>query len=290
MHALVSSLKGLASWSATKGLQECRESCGGLGFSYFANLGQLRNNFDINQTWEGDNNVLLQQTSKYLLEFIQKKFKGKERQNETCGFIKVEPVEGTQCEATTEADFLKAENLLSVFEFRTNLLLQRSAMKLAAKVQGQKIEPLQAWNDTQPFLLNNLAKSYGEVFTVQRFNEYLKKTLETNVNEETKEAITLLHQLYCLTRIEADLGTFREGDFLTSDHGQMVKKQILEVCGKLKKHIVKITETFPPSEEMTDSFIAPQNGDLYGSIINKVYTAPKAFERYEQWRSLYNQK
>lgn len=53
-------MKAIATTQSVRGLQECREACGGLGYSYYAKIGILRNNFDINQTWEGDNNVLLQ--------------------------------------------------------------------------------------------------------------------------------------------------------------------------------------------------------------------------------------
>ena len=48
MHAITSALKGLHTWAAMKGLQECREACGGLGYSYYSKIGILRNNFDIN--------------------------------------------------------------------------------------------------------------------------------------------------------------------------------------------------------------------------------------------------
>lgn len=59
LHAIISSLKTVYTTTTVRGLQECREACGGLGYSYYAKLGILRNNYDINQTWEGDNNVLL---------------------------------------------------------------------------------------------------------------------------------------------------------------------------------------------------------------------------------------
>jgi len=96
-----------------------------------------------------------------------------------------------------------------------------------------------------------------------------------------------LFSLYCLSAIEVDLGTFRDGDFLTSEHGEMVKKCILKLCGSLKPHMISLVDTFPPDDEQMDSMLAPTNGDLYGSIINKIYTAPKAFERISNWRSLY---
>ena len=67
----------------------------------------------------------------------------------------------------------------------------------------------------------------------------------------------------------------------------MVKELILKVCGAMKKHVIPIIETFVPSDDMMDSFIAPADGDLYGSIINKVYTSPKAFERTKIWRRFY---
>lgn len=59
MHAITSALKGLHTWATMQGLSECREACGGLGYSYYSKIGILKNNFDVNQTWEGDNNVLL---------------------------------------------------------------------------------------------------------------------------------------------------------------------------------------------------------------------------------------
>lgn len=90
-----------------------------------------------------------------------------------------------------------------------------------------------------------------------------------------------------MTAIEVDLGTFRDNDFITSEHGEMIKKQIIKLCSSLKRHMISLVDTFYPGDEMLDSFLAPSDGDLYGSIINKIYTAPKAFERISNWRSLY---
>jgi len=74
--------------------------------------------------------VLLQQTAKYLIDIIKAKFKGKEPQTRWQSWISGAPVEGAQNEAKTDEEFLKDENLLTCFQHRTNLLLQRSAMKL----------------------------------------------------------------------------------------------------------------------------------------------------------------
>jgi acyl-CoA oxidase len=45
---------------------------GANGYSKLNMLGMLRDNNDINQTWEGDNTVLLQQTAKFIMDNYRK--------------------------------------------------------------------------------------------------------------------------------------------------------------------------------------------------------------------------
>jgi len=115
MHAITSALKAVHTWQTMKGLQESREACGGLGYSYYSKVGLLRNDFDVNQTWEGDNNVLLQQTAKYLIDVVRDKLKGKKTSPLSTSWIKTTPVEGEQNESKSEEEFLRFDNLLFVF-------------------------------------------------------------------------------------------------------------------------------------------------------------------------------
>lgn len=41
--------------------QECREACGGQGLKTENHVGHLKGEFDVQLTFEGDNNVLMQQ-------------------------------------------------------------------------------------------------------------------------------------------------------------------------------------------------------------------------------------
>ena len=60
---------------------------GGHGYSSFSKLGVLYDDNDINNTWEGDNNVLIQQATKYVLDNAQKAMKGTEIKSELLRFL-----------------------------------------------------------------------------------------------------------------------------------------------------------------------------------------------------------
>lgn len=72
LHGVSSAMKAKTSWFAAECIEECRQAMGGHGYSSYSKIGTLYNDNDINLTWEGDNHVLIQQTSKYVLEQAQK--------------------------------------------------------------------------------------------------------------------------------------------------------------------------------------------------------------------------
>lgn len=88
LHGISSIIKPKSGWFATECIRECRQMCGGHGYSSFNKLGVLYNDNDVQNTWEGDNNVLYQQGTKYVLDNAQKVFKGKEISSPILQFLK----------------------------------------------------------------------------------------------------------------------------------------------------------------------------------------------------------
>ena len=70
-------MKARISWNATSVAQETRSVLGGHGYSAFNNYSSFFHDIDVNNTGEGDNNMMLQQTSKYLMKNIPKQTKNK---------------------------------------------------------------------------------------------------------------------------------------------------------------------------------------------------------------------
>jgi hypothetical protein len=50
---------------------------------------------------------------------------------------------------------------------------------------------------------------------------------------------------------------------------------------------VAFTYALAPPEDLFDSMLAPSDGNLYKSIVNRIYNAPNAFDRIKNWKELY---
>lgn len=88
IHAISSVLKAKTAWAATEAIRQCRQMMGGHGYSAYSKMAALYSNNDVNNTWEGQNNVLLQQTTKYVIENYQRAMQGKEITSPLLQFLK----------------------------------------------------------------------------------------------------------------------------------------------------------------------------------------------------------
>jgi hypothetical protein len=88
--------------------------------------------------------------------------------------------------------------------------------------------------------------------------------------------------------MQQDVGTWLEVEYFNATHAQIIKQQITKLCTQLKRHMVALTYAMLPSEENFYSMIAPADGQLYKSVVQRVYSAPGAFDRLPTWKELYN--
>lgn len=77
MHHFTSGLKSLYSQTTYEGLDLCRQSCGGAGFSAYSGLPQLFLDWAPVAIFEGDNTVMAKQNSRYIMKKVKKCQRGK---------------------------------------------------------------------------------------------------------------------------------------------------------------------------------------------------------------------
>lgn len=221
-------------------------------------IGSWRNNNDINITWEGDNTVLIQQASRFIAKSLQKKMKGKEIKHKSLSFLsKFEEISNMKMTLNSQADLQNVENLITMLEYRTNLLLQKSVGRLAEKI-GDKKSPFDAWNDTQVFYLQNMAKSWGELWV---FNSF-KNRVDLLTDSPTRKVLVKLLCLFALVSLERDLVYLRENDFVSSEACDFIRNEILDLNDHLKDHIVTIIDAISPPDEIIGAPLGHSDGKV----------------------------
>uniref|UniRef100_A0A8C9Q014 Acyl-coenzyme A oxidase n=1 Tax=Spermophilus dauricus TaxID=99837 RepID=A0A8C9Q014_SPEDA len=266
IHALASAGKPLASWTAQQGIQECREACGGHGYLAINRLGDLRNDNDPNCTYEGDNNVLLQQTSSYLLGLLEHCGPDGARFRsplQTVDFLEAHPsILGQRLTGTHQADWLDSAAPLAAYKWLVCYLLQESHQKLIRERRSQSSD-FEARNNSQVYHCRSLALVFLELTVVQRFHAY---THGPGVPSSLRAVLGRLSALYALWSLSRHTALLYRGGYLSDKHsGTQMESAILDLCTQLKDDAVALVDVIAPPDFVLDSPIARADGEYRGA-------------------------
>ncbi|KAL0306835.1 UNVERIFIED_CONTAM: Acyl-coenzyme A oxidase 3, peroxisomal [Sesamum radiatum] len=245
IHVVSSGFKAILTWHNMRTLQECREACGGQGLKTENRIGQLKGEFDVQSTFEGDNNVLMQQVSKALLaEYVAVKRKNKpfkelglEHMNKSCPIIPSQLTVSTARSAQFQND---------IFCLRERDLLNRFAAEVSRyQAQGESKE--------SAFIASyQLAEDLGRAFTdraiLQTFIE-----AENNVTDAPlKNVLSLLRSMYVLVTLDED-ASFLRYSYLTTENAATVRKEVAKLCSEIRPHALALVSSLG----IPDAFLSP---------------------------------
>eukprot|EP01100_Stratorugosa_tubuloviscum_P005870 TRINITY_DN257_c0_g2_i2.p1 TRINITY_DN257_c0_g2~~TRINITY_DN257_c0_g2_i2.p1 ORF type:complete len:830 (-),score=423.90 TRINITY_DN257_c0_g2_i2:94-2583(-) len=71
VHSTSAGLKAIATWWANSAIEQCRQCCGGHGYSAYSGFPSMLADFGPMVTWEGDNTVLILQTARALINAVR---------------------------------------------------------------------------------------------------------------------------------------------------------------------------------------------------------------------------
>ncbi|KAF2976547.1 hypothetical protein EK904_014367 [Melospiza melodia maxima] len=223
IHALSAASKSLASWTAQQAAQECREACGGHGYLAMNRLGEIRNDNDPNCTYEGDNNVLLQQTSNYLMSWMN------------C--IRVP---------------------LAAYKWLVCYLLRESDLKMNKEKQAGQSD-FEAKNNCQVYYCRSLALAFIEQTALQRFHDY---SHDPSVPAALQPVLRHLSALYGLWSLSKHLAVLYQGGYASGEQpGKFIQDAILKLCYRLKDDAVALVDAFAPSDFILNSAIGKASGE-----------------------------
>ncbi|KNA24565.1 hypothetical protein SOVF_014550 isoform A [Spinacia oleracea] len=222
IHVVSSALKATLTWHNMRTLQECREACGGQGLKTENRVGHLKGEYDVQSTFEGDNNVLMQQVSKALFgEYI-----ATQKQNRPFKGLWLEHMNGPSpvIPAQLTSSILRSSQIQTdIFYLRERDLLNRFVAEVSAhQKQGR--------NKEYAFSLSyQLAEDLGRAFADKAI---LLTSIEAEANVPAgplKDVLALLRTLYALVILEEDASFLRYG-YLSVENSAVVRQEVIKLC------------------------------------------------------------
>uniref|UniRef100_A0A8C3ILV0 Acyl-coenzyme A oxidase n=1 Tax=Chrysemys picta bellii TaxID=8478 RepID=A0A8C3ILV0_CHRPI len=284
IHALSTGGKPLASWTAQQAAQECREACGGHGYLAMNRLGDIRNDNDPNCTYEGDNNVLLQQTSNYLLSWVNAKHQDKAPIASPLGSVNFledyNHILGQKFTASSVEDCMDSSVPLAAYKWLVCYLLRESVLKLSHEKQSGSSD-FEARNNSQVYYCRSLAIAFIEQTVLQRYHEY---THDPDTPSTLQPVLKHLSALYGLWSLSKHMAVLYQGGYVSGEQpGRFIQHAILELCSKLKDDAVALVDVIAPPDFILNSPIGRADGELYKNLWTIVLQGSKVLERPSWW-------
>ncbi|XP_058889352.1 peroxisomal acyl-coenzyme A oxidase 3 isoform X2 [Acipenser ruthenus] len=291
IHAISCASKPLGSWTAQRGIQECREACGGHGYLAMNRLGDIRNDNDPNCTYEGDNNVLLQQTSNYLLSWMNAKHQDNVTVESPLGSVNFledfNSILGSTFTVTREEECMDSSVPLAAYKWLVCFLLRESYQKLNQEKASGKPD-FEARNNSQVYYCRSLAITFIEHTVLQRFHDY---THDSDTPASLQPVLKRLSGLYGLWTLSTHMDVLYQGGYLSGKQpAEMIQNSILRLCSQLKDDAVALVDVIAPPDFILNSPIGKADGEIYKNLWTAVLQGSKVLERPSWWKEFCDNK
>lgn len=282
LHALSSAVKPLFGWTARDGIQNCREACGGHGYLKAAALGELRDDNDANCTYEGENSLLVQQASNWLLALWPRRHAPPPHPLRSLAFLEeADRLLAQQAPWNTVDDIIEPANLVHTYKWLTAFMLNMTYEKVE-RLRSEGRDPLQAKNESQSFNAVTLAIVYAENHVLSHFYESAAQFAEPSC----RRVLLRLVSLYGAFLVEKHLATLYIGGFYSGSQGLALREGILQQCAALSHEAVGLVDTLAPPDFCLNSVLGQSDGEAYKHIHASVTSRPGATSRPAWWRDV----
>jgi acyl-CoA oxidase len=258
LESRAAGLKAANTWHATRAIQEAREACGGAGYLAENRLIALKADTDVFTTFEGDNHVLTQLVAKELLtayaddvksmspaQWVRfaANFAGERVIKRTAAQTIMQTIVDSRQDNEEEGSLFNRGTQVKMFEDREQYMLASVARRLQGK--SKDMSPFDAFNAVQDHVLH-AAKAHIDRIILESF----VAGIDSCEDEEAREILGMVCDLYALSVIEDDKAWFIEHRFLSTERSKAVTRAINDRCRKLRPHAELLVDGFGIPEQL----------------------------------------
>ncbi|KAK5400795.1 hypothetical protein LTR06_011255 [Exophiala xenobiotica] len=264
LHASSCALKALTSTMAGEGLETCRRACGGHGYSAFAGIGSWYADYLPTLTWEGDNYMLTQQVSRYLLKTARQVLKptsanSMKIDNDTASILRDFQ---QRREVGAAFDVLGDDSdIVGAFAWRV--------AHLTFEALRRRDEEHTPWN---ALLVDfwRLGTAYAQYSVVKYFHDAISDpSLPSTLGVETVNVLRQLFQLHGLHTLSIESSDFFTSGACTVRQIQLVRSRRMKLLVGIRPHAVKLVDAWKVPDWQLDSSLGRADGQVYEDLFHR---------------------
>ncbi|XP_013401428.1 peroxisomal acyl-coenzyme A oxidase 1 isoform X1 [Lingula anatina] len=263
LHALSAGLKAMSTWATNEGIETCRLSCGGHGYSHASGLPKIYVDATPACTYEGENTVMMLQTARYLMKACGQAAQG----NELPGFVAYLNQKGV--DRCMIGDDLSLVSLVSAYQHRARRLIGKAALQMKAHMErGQPQEV--AWNLASVQLVH-CAKAHVQCYVLKNFVDSIE---QYGHHEDVARVLTQLCQLFAVDGILNNAGDFLQGGFMSYDQLDNMTAKLLDLLAAIRPNAVALVDAFDFSDHLLQSVLGRYDGNVYENMLEWAKSSP----------------
>lgn len=277
LHATSSGIKAYSSNGAMSGIELCRLSCGGHGYSHASGIPKIYVQTTAACTYEGENTVLFLQTAKYLLKAYQQVKQQRSSLSGSVAYLS----EVTNRRSKFNSGPLSVEDVLDAYKHRAARLVAKAHEKYT-KLQGKGREAYDAWNQTSIEFVA-AAQAHCQLYVVQAFIEKISHISDANASG----IMHVLFELYATFGISTNAADFLADGYLSAEQLQIVDDRILDLLAKIRPNAVALVDSFDFTDRLLGSILGRYDGNVYEHLYKWAAQSPlNAKEVHDSYRYL----
>lgn len=268
LHSTSCALKSYASTTAGEGLEICRRACGGHGYSSFSGIGSWYADYLPTLTWEGDNYMLTQQVSRYLLKTARSVLKSSKKDN-------FNPVKGDNDTTRILKTFMKRRDTGAAFDVLTcdpDLVAAFAwrAAYLTFEALRHRDEEKRSWNSLLVDFYR-LSTAHAQYMVVKNFHEALSSSsLQSSLDTNTQSVLHDLFKLYALHTLESQSSEFFQSAACTIRQIQLARtKTVPALLTAIRPHAVRLVDSWSFPDWQLDSSLGKFDGGVYEDMFRR---------------------
>ena len=260
MHAASSGLKSLCTMLAADGIETCRRAMGGHGFHGSSGIIALNSDYLSKPTVEGDNWMITQQTSSYLLKQMTDAVKGSPQnaqfpiQQQYRQFLqsRKKPI---------KLDILDDdEAIVETFRYRASAIAHRCYEK--------RIVEKRSWTSLM-VELHKLSRAHSQFLIVSYFYQGIASA--DSLHASISPVMHFLFRLFAMYTIEVDAADFLMTGAITADYLSGLSTNIQQTMTDIRPHAIRLVDAWTIPDYLLDSALGRYDGDVYSDLFRRVH-------------------